>query len=135
VNPTITAPRRIFVSAAVITDGDGRLLLVRKSGTTAFMQPGGKPEPGESASETLSRELAEELSIRLRPQDLRALGTFTAAAANEPGFEVVAEVFVADIGDQRPEVGAEIAELRWITRSDAEQLDVAPIAREYFLPR
>ncbi len=122
------------MSAAVILDGDGRLLLVRKAGTTAFMQPGGKPEPGESASETLSRELAEELCLDVDPQDLRALGSFTAAAANEPGFLVVADVFEADIGSQRPVVGAEIAELRWIERTDADDLEIAPLAREYFLP-
>ena len=122
------------MSAAVILDGDGRLLLVRKAGTTAFMQPGGKPEPGESASETLSRELAEELCLDVDPQDLRALGSFTAAAANEPGFLVVADVFAADIGSQRPAGGAEIAELRWLTRTDADDLEIAPLAREYFLP-
>ena len=137
VSPAIahaSQPRRIHVSAAVILDGDGRLLLVRKAGTTAFMQPGGKPEPGESASETLSRELAEELCLDVDPQDLRALGSFTAAAANEPGFLVVADVFEADIGSQRPVVGAEIAELRWIERTDADDLEIAPLAREYFLP-
>jgi 8-oxo-dGTP diphosphatase len=128
-------PRRIHVSAAVILDEEGRLLLVRKTGTTAYMQPGGKPEPGESASETLSRELAEELGLRVDPQTLRPLGAFTAAAANEPGHLVVADVFAADIGSQHPVVGAEIAELRWITRADADDLDVAPLAREYFLPR
>ena len=133
--PGQTAPRRIHVSAAVIVDEAGRLLLVRKTGTTAFMQPGGKPEPGESASETLSRELEEELGIRIDPDDLEPLGAFTAAAANEPGFLVVADVFAAEIGSQRPVVGAEIAELRWITRADAEHLEVAPLAREYFLPR
>ena len=98
------------------------------------MQPGGKPEHGESQSETLSRELAEELCIDVDPQDLRALGSFTAAAANEPGFLVVADVFAADIGSQRPAVGAEIAELRWIVRADADHLEIAPLAREYFLP-
>ncbi len=128
-------PRRIHVSAAVIVDADGRLLLVRKAGTTAFMQPGGKPEPGESASETLSRELDEELGIRVNPRELRALGLYTAAAANEPGHLVVADVFEVDIGSQCPVIGAEIAELRWITRADADDLEIAPLARENFLPR
>lgn len=129
-----TAQRRIHVSAAVIVDDVGRLLLVRKAGTTAFMQPGGKPDPGENGAETLSRELAEELGLRVDPGELRGLGTFTAAAANEPGFLVVAEVFAADIGDQRPVIGAEIVELRWVTRADADLLEIAPLAREYFLP-
>jgi 8-oxo-dGTP pyrophosphatase MutT (NUDIX family) len=129
-----SSPRRIHVSAAVIVDDAGQLLVVRKTGTAAFMQPGGKPEPGETASETLSRELAEELGIHVDPQELRPLGAFTAAAANEPGFVVVADVFIADIGTQRPVVGAEIAELRWITRADAQHLEIAPLAREYFLP-
>jgi len=129
-----TAPRRIHVSAAVIVDDEGRLLLVRKAGTTAFMQPGGKPEPGESADETLSRELAEELGVEIDPDQLRGLGRLTAAAANEPGFVVVADVFAADLGSQHPVVGAEIAELRWVTRADADRLEIAPLAREHFLP-
>lgn len=132
--PGVSAPRRIHVSAAVITDADGRLLLVRKAGTTAFMQPGGKPEPGESGAETLSRELEEELGIRLAPDALRGLGIFTAAAANEPGFLVVADVFAADIGDQQPSPRAEIEELRWVSRADADAVEIAPLARENFLP-
>jgi 8-oxo-dGTP diphosphatase len=131
--------RRIHVSAAVILDDHGRLLLVRKAGTTAFMQPGGKPEPGETPDETLRRELREELGVEIASADLRALGSFTAAAANEPGFLVVADVFATDLGTQRPVVGAEIEELRWVSRADAEALagegfDIAPLAREHFLP-
>jgi len=130
---TLAEPRRIHVSAAVIRDGDGRLLLVRKSGTTAFMQPGGKPEDGEDAATTLVREIREELGLRLDAADLEPLGSFAAAAANEPGFEVVAEVFAADIRDQTPVASAEIAELRWVGSDEIDQLEVAPLAREYFL--
>ncbi|MEU1970239.1 NUDIX domain-containing protein [Microbacterium sp. NPDC019599] len=126
--------RSIRVSAAVIVDDEGRLLLVRKAGTTAFMQPGGKPEAGESASQTLSRELLEELGVDVPAARLRPLGVFTADAANEPGFLVVADVFEVELGEQHPVIGAEIAELRWISRADAEQLEIAPLARENFLP-
>ncbi|WP_308291723.1 NUDIX hydrolase [Microbacterium jejuense] len=133
-NPAEASVRSIHVSAAVIVNDADELLLVRKAGTTAFMQPGGKPEPGESAAETLSRELLEELGIRVEPDALEALGTFTAAAANEPGFLVVADVFVADIGAQQPVVAAEIEELRWVGSTEAADLDIAPLARENFLP-
>lgn len=126
--------REIHVSAAVITDSDGRLLLVRKAGTTAFMQPGGKPEGVESPGETLVRELAEEIGVQIVPEALRPLGTYRASAANEPGFVVVAEVFEVDLGGQHPTIAAEIAELRWITRADADSIEVAPLARTYFLP-
>lgn len=128
-------PRReIRVSAAVISDADGRLLLVRKTGTTAFMQPGGKPEAGENPADTLRRELAEEIGIRVDEDSVTPLGEFTADAANEPGYLVVADVFAVNIGVQEPRADAEIDELRWVTRADAESLDVAPLARQYFLP-
>ena len=127
--------RTIRVSAAVITDADGRLLLVRKAGTTAFMQPGGKPEPGEDAAQTLIRELAEEIGVHVTERDLTALGEFTAPAANEPGFSVVADVLRVDIGEQQPVADAEIEELRWVDADAASGLEVAPLAAAYFLPR
>ena len=52
----VTPDRVIRVAAAVVTDDAGRFLLVRKRGTTAFMQPGGKIEPGEDPRAALVRE-------------------------------------------------------------------------------
>ena len=126
--------REIRVSAAVIRDADGRLLMVRKAGTTAFMQPGGKPDPGETPAETLVRELEEELGLRCDASTLRGLGEFRASAANEPGFVVVADVFEAEIGEQVPVIAAEIADVRWVGADELDDLEIAPLAREYFFP-
>ncbi|HWS52059.1 MAG TPA: NUDIX domain-containing protein [Microbacterium sp.] len=124
----------IHVSAAVIVDDDGRVLVVRKHGTTRFMQPGGKPESGESAAQTLVRELEEELGVRLDERDLTPLGTFVSAAANEPGHRVVAAAFAATIDPTSVRAQAELAELRWISPADVRTLPLAPLSLEHLLP-
>ncbi|MEV4735917.1 MULTISPECIES: NUDIX hydrolase [unclassified Microbacterium] len=124
----------IHVSAAIIVDADGRVLVVRKQGTTRFMQPGGKPEAGETPAQTLIRELHEELGLVLVESDLRSLGRFVSDAANEPGHRVVADAFSVSIAHADVAVQAELAELRWITRADAETLPLAPLSVEHLLP-
>lgn len=124
----------IHVSAAVIHDRTGRVLVVRKQGTTAFMQPGGKPEAGENPAQTLARELAEELGLTVAETDLQPLGRFASAAANEPGHRVIADAFALTIDADAVTVQAEIAELRWITPADIGTLQLAPLSLEHLLP-
>lgn len=125
----------IRVAAALIVDNAGRLLLVRKRGTSVFMQPGGKYEPGESGAQTLARELHEELGLMLSPAALEPLGTFTAPAANEAGMLVEAEVFRAAISESTgaPVAGAEIDELRWVHPHEFGDLAIAPLVTERML--
>ena len=47
----------IRIVAALIRDAAGRVLLVRKRGTTTFMQPGGKREVGEDDGARGEKEL------------------------------------------------------------------------------
>lgn len=124
----------IHVSAAVIDDGDGRILVVRKQGTTAFMQPGGKPEPGENPAQTLTRELHEELGLRVAENAMRPLGRFVSAAANEPGHRVIADAFSFTIDADAVTVQAELAELRWITPDAIGSIELAPLSLEHLLP-
>ena len=123
----------IHVSAAVITDAAGRVLVVRKHGTSVFMQPGGKPEPGESAAQALSRELHEEVGLVVAADALEPLGTFESDAANEPGHRVVAAAFRTTAEPDELSARAEIAELRWITPTDVAAMQLAPLSLDHLL--
>jgi len=123
----------IHIAAALLIGADGRTLLVRKRGTQAFMQPGGKIEVGEPAAVALSRELEEELGLVVDPAQALYLGSFAAPAANEPGFEVRCELFEVRIEvDVQP--AAEIEEVVWISADSHPQLNLAPLTRDSILP-
>ena len=125
----------IRVSAVVLRDAQGRVLMVRKRGTSMWMNPGGKPEPGESAAECAVREVAEELGLSLDVEGLVRLGEFSAPAANEKGFTVVADVFdwpAAIPADVQPT--AEIEETRWVTPGDLGDDTLAPLFVDHIAP-
>lgn len=120
----------IEVVGAVIRDAEGRLLTVRKRGTSHFMLPGGKREAGEDDLAALSRELAEELGVRLITAE--PIGEFEAEAANEPGARVRSRPFVVTVAGEIA-VAAEIAELGWVDIA-APQVALAPLLEREILP-
>jgi len=123
----------ISVVAALIRDADGRVLLVRKRGTSVFMQPGGKRDAGESDVAALAREIDEELGCRVAANSARALGVFDAEAANEPGFRVRAAVYAVDVeGTVTPR--AEIDQAVWVDPRALPDLPLAPLTRDHVLP-
>ncbi|GAB2449976.1 NUDIX hydrolase [Xylanimonas ulmi] len=112
--PGAADPTVLRIVAAVIVR-DGRFLLVRKRGTTSFMQVGGKIEPGERPGDALVREVAEEIGASLDPGSVRALGRFSAVAANESHHVVDAHVFEVDLpADVDPRPQAELEDLIWV---------------------
>jgi 8-oxo-dGTP pyrophosphatase MutT (NUDIX family) len=130
---TTASPRIIRIAAALLIGPDGRTLLVRKRGTAAFMQPGGKIEPHEQAVQALARELEEELGLLIDPARAQYLGPFSAPAANEPGYVVQAELFQLTIeSDVSP--AAEIEEVCWIDPTTDGNLTLAPLTRDLILP-
>jgi 8-oxo-dGTP diphosphatase len=129
----VTVAGTIEIVAAVIRDEAGRVLLVRKRGTTAFMQPGGKRDPGEDDIATLAREIDEELGCQLVPASIRPLGEFDAISANEPGWRVRASLYEIDVtGDIAPK--AEIEALIWIDPAAPADIPLAPLTRDHVLP-
>lgn len=125
--PTLT------ISIACLFDDSGRILIVRKRGTRFFMLPGGKAEVGETALQTLIRELHEELGLTMEGRDFKPLGHFQAPAANEPGHQVKAEVFMARL-PRTVSVQAELEELGWLEVAPCIREDVAPLLRRQVMP-
>ncbi|MFJ2486053.1 NUDIX domain-containing protein [Pseudomonas sp. NPDC087639] len=130
---SVVSPRIIRIAAALLLNADGQTLLVRKRGTTAFMQPGGKIEPHELPLHALARELEEELGLLIDPAQSTFLGQFSAPAANEPGYVVQADIFQLTI-DAEVCPAAEIEEVIWVDPATDPAIDLAPLTRDLILP-
>ncbi|WP_109511276.1 NUDIX hydrolase [Pseudomonas ovata] len=123
----------IDIAAALLVGADDKTLLVRKRGTRAFMQPGGKIEAGEPAVQALARELEEELGLRIDPAQAVFMGEFKAPAANEPGFEVRCQLFRVACHDP-VQPAAEIEEAVWVDARACRALELAPLTGDVILP-
>jgi len=128
--------RRIIVAAVCFQDDAGRVLTVRKRGARTFVLPGGEPGRTETLTHAAVREVRQELGVGVDVQALAWLGTWAAAAADEPGRTVVGTVFTCVELPEVPVVAAEIDEVRWIdpARAATEGVPLAPLLSRYVIP-
>jgi ADP-ribose pyrophosphatase YjhB (NUDIX family) len=63
-------------SVACINDQQGRVLLQKRKDNREWSFPGGGQEIGESATDTVRREVREEMGLDIKPQ--RLIGIYTA---------------------------------------------------------
>ena len=86
----------LFVAAAIILDGEGRILICRRGpgGNCAYLWefPGGKLETGESPEACVQRECREELEV-----ELRLTGVFDEFVFEYPDREISFTFFKAEI--------------------------------------
>lgn len=125
--------REILIAAAILLNEKRQMLVVRKRGTTQFMQPGGKIDPGETPEQALHRELAEEIGLTLPENAVHYQGVFREEAANEPGADVVAHAFTARLHTEvAPQ--AEIEEVRWLDLDRQPGVMIARLTETQMLP-
>ena len=129
-----TQESTLCIVAAVFRNRAGEVLGVRKAGTSSFMMPGGKIEPGETSLQAVVREIAEELHLDLDADRLHHLGLFRAPAANEPGFTVRCDVYVwPNPLNGLPTVHDEIVEAIWVPVTSRAP-EIAPLSRDVVFP-
>lgn len=95
---------------------EGKVLSTRSRGKDRYYLPGGKREEGETDTQTLLREIREELTISLDPASLLYAGTFEAPAHGHPAGVFVRMTCYRALrytGCLQP--AAEIEEVVWLT--------------------
>lgn len=122
--------RRVIVISTLVVIQDGRMLLVRKEGATAFILPGGKIEPGETMEQAVRREVREELDCDI--VGLSYAATFRDDAADATDVEVEVHVHVGHLAST-PRIQAEIREMTWCSVEEPE-IPVAPSLSRQILP-
>jgi 8-oxo-dGTP pyrophosphatase MutT (NUDIX family) len=98
-----------------------RVLGTRSKGKDTYYIPGGKRENQESDHQALTREISEELNVRLLPNSLKFLGQFEAQAHGKP--EGVKVKMTCYTGEYEGEIQAscEIEELYWLKHRDRDK--------------
>lgn len=107
------------VTAGLIRDGDGRLLIAQRpldgllGGLWEF--PGGKQEPGETLAECLRRELREELAIDVEVGDL-----FVTVHHAFTHFKITLHAFECRHNGAAPQALG-VRDFAWVTEDELDQ--------------
>jgi 8-oxo-dGTP diphosphatase len=121
--PPVTGRKRKLVVAALVRDSAGRILLSRRRADQPmplFWEfPGGKVEEGESPTEALAREVAEELGCAAR------VGRIDDVVFHRyPEFDLLMLVYACAL-DGEPRA-VEVAELAWVAPADLLKYELLP---------
>ena len=108
---------------AVVTDGHGRLLLIKRGhqpGAGLWSLPGGRIEPGETDAEALVREMLEETGLTVEPG--RLLGR-----VQRPGLgNTVLDIrdYAATVTGGTLRAADDAADARWVGEEELAALDI-----------
>ncbi|MER5647956.1 NUDIX domain-containing protein [Streptosporangium sp. NPDC002524] len=116
---------RVNCVGAIVFDGSGRMLLVRRGrppGEGLWSVPGGRVEPGESDPEAVAREVLEETGLTVVPGPLA--GTVDRPGPGGAVYEI--RDYLAEVSGGTLAAGDDAADARWFTPEELPRLPLTP---------
>jgi ADP-ribose pyrophosphatase YjhB (NUDIX family) len=108
---------------AVVTDGQGRLLMIRRGhepGAGLWSIPGGRIEPDETDAEALVREMLEETGLAVEVGAL--LGSVQRPGLNGDVIDI--RDYAASVIGGRLRPGDDATDARWVAIGDLHSLQI-----------
>ena len=108
---------------AVVTDGQGRLLMIKRGhapGAGLWSIPGGRIEPGETDAEALVREMSEETGLVVEVG--RLIGSVRRPGLDGAVIDIRDYAATVTGGTLRP--GDDAADARWVEAADLDSLEI-----------
>ena len=108
---------------AVVTDGQGRLLMIKRGhepGAGLWSIPGGRIEPGETDAEALVREMFEETGLAVEVG--RLIGRVQRPGPDGAVIDISDYAATVTGGTLRP--GDDAADARWVEVADLDSLAI-----------
>ena len=110
-------------ASAVVRDGQGRILLLRRADNGRWSLPAGMIEPGEQPAESVLREIHEETGVHAEIERLAGVATHPAEYPNGDRCQFLAIWFRCRAvgGEARPD-GDESLEVGWFAPDELPEL-------------
>ena len=139
--PKTTMPAHL--GANVILTCKGKLLLEKRRDSDTWGLVGGGVKKYETALQAITREIYEELGIRIKKEDLRKLGVYgepgrIAAYQDGSVWRMVIVVFGLDLEEEPAlRISAESRALRFFSKDELKDIDIvithSDIVEDHFL--